>query len=113
MRFPLILAGALFAAAVAALAVTAITNNHPVALSTATRPFVNSEPSHPPSAGPPSPSGPFAVYSPPPATPAPRTAPTTAPAAPAPVMTRPQAPPSHGDGDEEEGGDGGDEDGGD
>ncbi len=108
MRSTLILAGALFAAAVVALAVTAITNNRPVALSPATRPVVNSEASPRPSAGTPPPSGPFAVYSPPPPTPTPRTAPTPEPAPPTPLVTRPQAPPSHGDGDEE-GGDGDDD----
>ncbi len=108
MRTPLLLAGALFVAAVAALAVTAITNNRPLALSPATRPIVNSEASPRPGGGTPPPSGPFAVYSPPPPTPTPRTAPTPEPAPPTPVVTRPQAPPSESDGDDDEGGDGGD-----
>jgi len=95
MKIPLILAGVLFAAAVAAFAATAAGNSRPSTVAPVIRPAVSPEASRAPIAGTPSPSGPFAVYSPPPPTPTPRTTPN-----PTPVMIRPQAPSTHSDEDE-------------
>jgi hypothetical protein len=100
MRTPLILAGALFMAAVAALVITASGSSGPITVSPVTGPAVKTDASHSPTVSTPSPAGPFAVYSPPPPTPMPRATP-----APTPAIVTPQAPSSRGDEDDEEGDD--------